>query len=164
MGRPPADITGERHGYLVAVKKSEEKRFGSYLWECRCVCGATKLIPLLHYRTGRYKSCGCLQQVAKRKRVTYQGKRYNLDEFAEIVGYSKEWVARKLNRGFSANDIAQKLTLHRKDYGLEHPMTISEIAKKAGVSRQAVSTRVKRGWRGEKLLSPNVQKKEEGNG
>jgi hypothetical protein len=52
------DITGERYGRLVGVR-----RIGPYkrdsLWEMRCDCGETPWIALCHLRSGHTTSCGC---------------------------------------------------------------------------------------------------------
>lgn len=58
----PLDITGERHGTLVAVRKGEPyiSPSGNRLtqWWVRCDCGAEKLVPLSNFRKGGYVSCG----------------------------------------------------------------------------------------------------------
>lgn len=53
------DLTGQRFGMLVALKRVGSKN-GSAYWQCQCDCGKT------HYATvstlkGGLKSCGCIQ-------------------------------------------------------------------------------------------------------
>ena len=56
------------YGRLTVIKSSikEGRRYKAL---CRCVCGTEKLIDETHLRTGKTKSCGCLQreQIAKRQ-------------------------------------------------------------------------------------------------
>lgn len=52
------DITGERQGRLVAVKCVGKSMQGR-MWECRCDCGNTIIMPAGEFRTGKRKSCGC---------------------------------------------------------------------------------------------------------
>lgn len=53
------DITGERFGRLVALKRVGSDGH-SALWLCRCDCGNTKVVTLPHLRSGQTRSCGCL--------------------------------------------------------------------------------------------------------
>lgn len=58
----PVDITGERHGTLVAVRKGEPEytlagnRIGR--WWLRCDCGVELLRPLSNFRNGSITNCG----------------------------------------------------------------------------------------------------------
>lgn len=58
------DITGNRYGRLVAVKRIGCRKYpgGGRLsvWECKCDCGKTVELPLSALTTGNTKSCGCL--------------------------------------------------------------------------------------------------------
>lgn len=51
------DLTGQRHGRLVALKKSDH---GRTWWICRCDCGNVKELPANKFFA--YQSCGCLEK------------------------------------------------------------------------------------------------------
>ena len=57
------DITGNRYGKLVVIKRAESRKIGSRMrtfWECRCDCGNTVEVCGEHLKAGHTKSCGCL--------------------------------------------------------------------------------------------------------
>jgi hypothetical protein len=53
------DITNQRFGRLIAIKKVNKT--GMATWECLCDCGNTKVIPKNHLMQGLVRSCGCLR-------------------------------------------------------------------------------------------------------
>lgn len=53
------DISGKVFGRLTAIRFVNRAR-NSSIWECRCVCGTTKLVRRQHLLSGATKSCGCL--------------------------------------------------------------------------------------------------------
>ena len=64
------DITGEKFGRLVAVKRIGYRKYkngGDSIWECKCKCGGTIQLPLTALRTGNTRSCGCLQSEKNEK-------------------------------------------------------------------------------------------------
>lgn len=54
------DLTGNRYGKLVVIKRHECNKNGHPLWDCICDCGNTKVASGALLRMGRVKSCGCL--------------------------------------------------------------------------------------------------------
>lgn len=56
-----ADIANERFGSLVALKRLDKKRNGSYVWLCRCDCGKDTEVTVKELRSGNTRSCGCLR-------------------------------------------------------------------------------------------------------
>ena len=52
------DITGQRFGQLIALKRGESQGYLSR-WQVRCDCGTEKLVYLTHLRGGKTISCGC---------------------------------------------------------------------------------------------------------
>lgn len=56
---PIKDITGQRFGLLVAIARTEEKRYGCSVWLCKCDCGRTSNVPVGWLLSGNTKSCGC---------------------------------------------------------------------------------------------------------
>lgn len=61
MGRPAADMTGQRFGKLVVLSRALVHRSRSALWRCQCDCGAVKTVPGHNLRRGAVKTCntGC---------------------------------------------------------------------------------------------------------
>ena len=55
------DLTGRRFGKLTAVRPTEERRYGSVVWDCKCDCGNTTLVQCNNLINGITKSCGCLK-------------------------------------------------------------------------------------------------------
>lgn len=54
------NITGQKFGKLIAVKKIKMIKDKGSLWQCKCECGNTKNVLLKKLRFGEIKSCGCL--------------------------------------------------------------------------------------------------------
>jgi hypothetical protein len=54
------NITGQRFGRLVA-KRFVGIESGKAVWVCQCDCGAVTVARANNLRTGRTRSCGCLQ-------------------------------------------------------------------------------------------------------
>ena len=57
--KKPMDLTGQRFGRLTAVKATDERYFGSFVWECKCDCGNITYVPASRLRNGDQISCGC---------------------------------------------------------------------------------------------------------
>jgi hypothetical protein len=55
------DITGQRYGRLVALKRVASRKGYGTLWLFRCDCGIEKEMPLGSVRSGDVLSCGCLR-------------------------------------------------------------------------------------------------------
>ena len=62
MNPPLIDLTGQRFGRLVVLQLLDEKRNGGRMWLCSCDCGTTKAIRNQQLKSGRSKSCGCLNK------------------------------------------------------------------------------------------------------
>lgn len=61
-GRKLVDMTGERFGRATIIKYAGKDKHNLYLWECKCDCGTVFVTTGNALRTGRTKSCGCLQK------------------------------------------------------------------------------------------------------
>ncbi len=56
------DLTGQRFGKLVVLKRAEGSTSnGGTIWVCQCDCGTIKNIPGDSLRRGASMSCGCMQ-------------------------------------------------------------------------------------------------------
>jgi hypothetical protein len=51
------DLTGQRFGQLSVISRAQSKNGAR--WNCRCDCGAKKIIQGGHLRHGSARSCGC---------------------------------------------------------------------------------------------------------
>lgn len=62
-GRPPLDVTGQRYGRLVALRRDDRgTKSGGYCWFFRCDCGRETVKQLASVRSGATTSCGCLRR------------------------------------------------------------------------------------------------------
>ena len=74
--RSSKDVTGMKFGLLTAIKRTEQKKNGSYLWECKCDCGNECLVMLTRLTSGTTTSCGCRKNAYREKaRVLYKRRR-----------------------------------------------------------------------------------------
>lgn len=73
------DLTGQRFGRLVVVKRIGTKERGTKtivktpLWLCRCDCGNEKIVTSAELRSGDTNSCGCLSNELLLKRSITHG-------------------------------------------------------------------------------------------
>lgn len=57
------DETGNRYGRLTVLKQSNKKsKSRAILWDCQCDCGKMTTVVGSDLRSGKTKSCGCLEQ------------------------------------------------------------------------------------------------------
>ncbi len=56
-------LVNQRFGRLWVLWRTDKgsRRSRSMMWECRCDCGKTTIVSATSLRSGRTKSCGCLQ-------------------------------------------------------------------------------------------------------
>ena len=66
MRRIVIDLTGQRFGSLVVIRKTEKRKRKEVLWECLCDCGRTKLVATAGLRKRNVVSCGCRFNPRKR--------------------------------------------------------------------------------------------------
>jgi hypothetical protein len=52
------DITNQRFGRLIAVRRTPKQRNGKFVWECKCDCKSITHVPINDLTTGNTKSCG----------------------------------------------------------------------------------------------------------
>ncbi len=71
-GARPKDLTGNRYGRLIAVKRLEMSPNAGYFWECSCDCGNTTKVTIGNLGSGHTLSCGCISvEVCKDKFKTH---------------------------------------------------------------------------------------------
>ena len=66
-GPKPKDLTNQRFGELIAIRQTNKKCNGSYIWECLCSCGKIKEISShsLTRETHSTKTCGSTCHLVK---------------------------------------------------------------------------------------------------
>ena len=69
------NLTGKRFGRLVVLRRTEDMVSPSgskdVTWECQCDCGNIKSVRASSLKSGRTKSCGCLEEESRRKKRKY---------------------------------------------------------------------------------------------
>lgn len=69
---PGTEYTGKRFGRLIVLSLVGTGR-GKSFWLCRCDCGTEKAICAGNIKSGRTKSCGCLQKETASRIKTKHG-------------------------------------------------------------------------------------------
>lgn len=69
----PMDLSGNRFGYLTAVRLSENRIRNHRLWVCECDCGNVVEVRVADLVNGNTKSCGCYQKEMARYAKTKHG-------------------------------------------------------------------------------------------
>lgn len=70
------DMTGQKCGRLIAIKRVENDKYGNAMWLCRCDCGNDVITKGQHLRSGKTKSCGCYH----RDKVSKQSYRHGYSD------------------------------------------------------------------------------------
>lgn len=56
------DMTGQRFGKLLVIKRDNNTKEGRAAWLCKCDCGKELVVSGKSLRSGNTKSCGCLNR------------------------------------------------------------------------------------------------------
>lgn len=70
------DLTGQKYGYLLAIKRVGTSKDGRPLWLFNCKCGNKPIINSKDVRSGHSKSCGCLAKELLTKRNLKHGQAF----------------------------------------------------------------------------------------
>lgn len=63
------DMTGQKFGrWLVLSRAENNRRRGAARWFCLCECGRERVVDGYNLRSGRSRSCDCLQREIQRAR------------------------------------------------------------------------------------------------
>lgn len=65
------ELSGQRFGRLLAVKKTGNRISGCIAWECICDCGNIVEIPSGYLSKGTTKSCGCYRSYLQKSRAIH---------------------------------------------------------------------------------------------
>lgn len=63
------DITGQKFGYLTAIRPVGKQKNGAMVWECKCVCGNKIHVNISALTSRNHTSCGCKLVRAMRSRT-----------------------------------------------------------------------------------------------
>lgn len=61
------DLTNQTFGRLTVLYEQPERKNGSIVWHCKCICGNECDVSASALTTGRTKSCGCLKKETDRQ-------------------------------------------------------------------------------------------------
>jgi hypothetical protein len=56
------DLTGQKFGRLIVIKRVENNNSNRPRWLCKCICGKYTIVDSNHLKSNHTKSCGCLQK------------------------------------------------------------------------------------------------------
>lgn len=70
------DLTGQRFGRLVVIRREGSTQRGQAIWQCQCDCGCKTVVEGYALRSGNTKSCGCLHKELLSSRNRKHGKRH----------------------------------------------------------------------------------------
>ena len=62
------DLTGQRFGRLTVIRYDHSEHDGAH-WLCKCDCGKEKVAAGYSLRSGKTRSCGCLNSDASRAKL-----------------------------------------------------------------------------------------------
>lgn len=105
--RMPIDITGQRFGKLVAVRKTGESTQKGVLWLCKCDCGNESVAIGTRLRIGEVISCGC----AVRDPVVYYSEKVRQKQAAHK--HTRRARARSSGGVFTPSQIDSLFSLQR---------------------------------------------------
>ena len=71
------DLTGQRFGRWLVIKREGSDKYNNATWFCRCDCGTERVCSGNDLRQGKSRSCGCLKIDTTIKRSTKNNKRYS---------------------------------------------------------------------------------------
>lgn len=77
MGRKPLELEGQKFGRLTAIKWVSTNKQGNSEWLCKCDCGNETIVNSQKLKSGKTKSCGCLNSEIVTRR-NKGGAKYNV--------------------------------------------------------------------------------------
>lgn len=114
------DLTNQRFGKLVAIKRVWKDRQGNYLWYCECDCGGNIITRGSGLKCNDIKSCGCTRGLNNRKEKGESG-------FNSLLERYKRNGAKKRNLEFDlTKDQFKQLTKQNCYYCGEIPLMVTD--------------------------------------
>lgn len=139
------DLSNKINKYGVkAIKSTDKKKWGSYVWECKCSCG--KIFEVTADKFESVQSCGCAQDKSRR----YQAETI-LKEYTKIATESGTNVIAIMDKKMLKNNTSgirgvswdkskskwvAQITFKGKNYYLGRYSTIEEAAKIRKIAEQ----------------------------
>jgi hypothetical protein len=74
------DLTGQRFGWLLVIRREGSNKHKRAKWTCKCRCGAESVVDSASLRRGDTTSCGC-------KKTVYFGKGYHGRAWLDRISY-----------------------------------------------------------------------------
>lgn len=56
------DLTGQRFGRLIVLKRTDNDKWGNLCWLCKCDCGKKIIVQGGNLKSNNTQSCGCLHK------------------------------------------------------------------------------------------------------
>ena len=81
------DLTGQRFGIWLVIKKAENDKHGASRWLCRCECGEERIVLGKNLRKGESKGCGCKREY--HNFIDLTGQRFGRWKVIEKSGHGK---------------------------------------------------------------------------
>ena len=85
MGRPAIDLTNQRFGRLIVLKRVENAKDGHARWLCQCDCGNTTIVNSNVLKRNHTKSCGCLNKEVASKKAKISYKDLTNQRFGKLI-------------------------------------------------------------------------------
>lgn len=87
---PKQDLRGQRFGRLFVRREAGRTSRQDVIWECQCSCGEVVSVTTNSLKSGRKKSCRCLERENRRKNLLGGGRRsHGLSDTREY----KSWAS-----------------------------------------------------------------------
>ena len=109
------DLTGRVFNRLTVLSFDRKSSSGKYFWKCQCSCGNIKSQRSDSMKSGKKKSCGCINSPGEKYYKENIEKR--LLSKSERVGECLLWTGRKIWSGYGTIGIRSHSTaVHRVAY------------------------------------------------
>lgn len=73
MPMPFRDKTGQTFGFWVVMSFAGRDKSNHTQWNCRCICGADRIVVIGSLMNGASKSCGCMKYKVTAEKNTVHG-------------------------------------------------------------------------------------------
>ena len=91
------DITGQRFGFLTAIRKLKVNRHQQAVWECLCDCGGNTETTVGNLTSGHHKSCGCRMSAKGENNHNWAGGKQNKNGYIYCYSPNHPTLKNKVN-------------------------------------------------------------------
>jgi|ERR1700730_3329774 len=99
IGHRLVELTGQRFGKLLVLRRSFNKPSRHSLWCCKCDCGNSIVVSATNLKTGHTQSCGCLHLENRYSKLTWP--EVALIRLGVFVGMTHRYLAERFHVGTS---------------------------------------------------------------